>query len=89
MRTAWFLYVEYADGEREFYDLVSDPLELHNLAGQLTGPTLTQLHRGLVAMRRCHGDESCWAAMGGGGHALDLRIRIRERGHITALDHRG
>jgi hypothetical protein len=40
-------------------------------------------------MRRCHGDESCWAAMGGGGHALDLRIRIRERGHITALDHRG
>jgi arylsulfatase A-like enzyme len=89
MRTAWFLYVEYADGEREFYDLVSDPLELHNLAGQLTGPTLTELHRGLVAMRRCHGDESCWAAMGGGGHALDLRIRIRERGHITALDHRG
>jgi N-acetylglucosamine-6-sulfatase len=78
MRTAWFLYVEYADGEREFYDLRTDPFELHNLAGQLTGPTLTQLHDALVTMKGCHGDDSCWAALGGGGHALDLRIRIRK-----------
>jgi N-acetylglucosamine-6-sulfatase len=78
MRTAWFLYVEYADGEREFYDLRTDPFELHNLADQLAGATLAQLHRALAAMKGCHGDESCWAAMGGGGHALDLRIRIRK-----------
>jgi N-acetylglucosamine-6-sulfatase len=89
MRTAWFLYVEYADGEREFYDLRTDPFELDNLAGRLTAPTLTQLHQALVAMKACHGDESCWAAMGGAGHALDLRIRIRKRRHITDLGHRG
>jgi arylsulfatase A-like enzyme len=78
MRTAWFLYVEYADGEREFYDLRADPFELDNLAGRLTGPTLTELHQALLTMKHCHGQESCWAAMGGGGHALDLRIRIRK-----------
>ena len=33
MRTQQFLYVEYADGEREFYDLRRDPFELHNIAG--------------------------------------------------------
>ena len=39
MRTPHFLYVEYADGEREFYDLRNDPFELHNLAGELTPPS--------------------------------------------------
>jgi N-acetylglucosamine-6-sulfatase len=86
MRTGWFLYVEYADGEREFYDLRTDPFELHDLADQLSGATLAQLHQALVAMKRCHGDESCWAAMGGGGHVLDLRIRIRKRGRIKDLN---
>ncbi len=28
MRTPQFLYVEYRDGERDYYDLVTDPLEL-------------------------------------------------------------
>ena len=91
MRNAWFLYVEYADGEREFYDLRTDPFELDNLADRLTGPTLTQLHQALLAMKGCHGEESCWAAMGGGGHPLDLRIRIRRRNQRgrTALSGRG
>lgn len=30
VRTKEFLYLEYADGEKEFYDLVADPLELTN-----------------------------------------------------------
>ena len=33
IRTADFLYVEYATGEREYYDLQSDPLELNNIIG--------------------------------------------------------
>jgi arylsulfatase A-like enzyme len=77
MRTARFLYVEYGDGEREFYDLRTDPFDLHNLAGRLTGATLTQLHQALVAMESCGQDRSCWAATGG-GRGLELRIRIRK-----------
>jgi N-acetylglucosamine-6-sulfatase len=63
MRTHQFLYVEYADGEREFYDLRTDPFELHNLAGQLTHGQLAQLHAELARLRRCHGGVECWAAM--------------------------
>ena len=33
VRTATELYVEYVNGERELYDLVTDPFELANLAG--------------------------------------------------------
>ncbi|MGH2881182.1 MAG: sulfatase, partial [Solirubrobacteraceae bacterium] len=62
MRTNRFLYVEYADGEREFYDLRTDPFELHNLARRLTSRELTQLHAGLARLKRCHGAARCWAA---------------------------
>ena len=77
MRTDRFLYVEYDDGEREFYDLQNDPFELHNLAGQLTDATLDQLHEALLAMETCHDDESCWAAMGSPAE-LSVRLRIRK-----------
>jgi N-acetylglucosamine-6-sulfatase len=63
MRTHQFLHVEYADGEREFYDLRTDPFELHNLAGQLTPPELKRLHGELSRLERCHGARRCWAAM--------------------------
>ncbi len=63
MRTSAFLYVEYADGEREFYDLRTDPFELHNLAGRLTRAGRRRLHAALQAMEVCHGGRSCWAAM--------------------------
>ena len=60
MRTPRFLYVEYIDGERELYDLRTDPFELHNIAGHLTASQLLLLHSQLAAMRRCHSGESCW-----------------------------
>ncbi|HTP20499.1 MAG TPA: sulfatase [Solirubrobacteraceae bacterium] len=63
MRTHRFLYVEYADGEREFYDLRADPFELHNLASQLTSGVLARLHAELSRLERCHGARRCWAAM--------------------------
>jgi N-acetylglucosamine-6-sulfatase len=63
MRTHGFLYVEYADGEREFYDLRSDPSELHNVAGNLTAVELARLHAELVALENCHDGPACWAAM--------------------------
>jgi arylsulfatase A-like enzyme len=63
MRTSRFLYVEYSDGDREIYDLVNDPFELHNLARRLTLAQLVQLHSELVNLERCHGSSACWSAM--------------------------
>ena len=63
MRTPDFLYVEYKDGEREFYDLRTDPSELHNLAPTMTLLQLFQLHQELLAIQRCQGGQKCWAAM--------------------------
>ena len=61
MRTPGYLYVEYADGELEFYDLRRDPFELHNIASSLNPQQLGLLHTELLAMRHCHGS-GCWAA---------------------------
>jgi arylsulfatase A-like enzyme len=63
MRTRDFLYVEYNNGETEFYDLVRDPFELHNLAGRLGFSQLLGLHEELVALEQCHGATDCWNAM--------------------------
>jgi arylsulfatase A-like enzyme len=70
MRTNSFLYVEYADGERELYDLRTDPFELHNVAGDLTSRQLAQVHTELRALERCHGGKACWRAM----HVKPLRL---------------
>ncbi|HEU4702488.1 MAG TPA: hypothetical protein VFS37_08405, partial [Conexibacter sp.] len=59
------LYVEYADGERELYDLASDPFQLRNLADEASPERLARLSGQLAAMASCHGPEQCWAA----GHA--------------------
>ncbi|HEY4993753.1 MAG TPA: sulfatase [Nakamurella sp.] len=62
MRTPDFLYVEYRDDEREFYDLRSDPYELHNIVSSLSAGQLTQLHDELSGLENCHTGDACWAA---------------------------
>ncbi len=62
MRTPDFVYVEYRGDEREFYDLRSDPFELHNVAATLSGTQLAQLHDELTGLENCHTGEACWAA---------------------------
>ncbi|WP_413811438.1 sulfatase [Streptomyces sp. OE57] len=59
MRTDDSLYVEYTDGEREFYDLDSDPEQLNNRAASLSAEQRAALHRTLTALQRCKGAESC------------------------------
>jgi N-acetylglucosamine-6-sulfatase len=62
IRTHNFLYVEYADGEREFYDLRTDPFELHNVAYRLSRRQLALLHRELRALSNCRGAQACSSA---------------------------
>ena len=63
LRTSTFVYAEYKDGQREFYDLTTDPFELHNVAATLTPGQRAHLHAELLAIRRCHTGSACWAAM--------------------------
>jgi N-acetylglucosamine-6-sulfatase len=62
LRTRDALYVEYADGERELYDLAADPFELDNLAATAPPERLARLSGALSEMRTCRGAEDCWAA---------------------------
>jgi N-acetylglucosamine-6-sulfatase len=74
IRTGQFLYVEYKDGEREFYDLRGDPYELDNLAASLSPAELAALHTNLSQLEQCHGSAACWSA----GH-LQATVAIRHR----------
>jgi N-acetylglucosamine-6-sulfatase len=62
LRTRWTTFVEYSNGEREFYDRRSDPAELHNRAAQLSPARLARLSAAVARYRRCHGLDQCAAA---------------------------
>ena len=72
IRSAHSLYVEYATGEREYYNLSRDPFELDNLGEQLSPALARRLHRTLARIERCHGARACWRAQHGArrGHRL-------------------
>jgi len=62
LRTRRMTYVEYANGDREFYDRRHDPYELHNRAAQLSPERLARLSAALARYRGCHGASACFAA---------------------------
>jgi arylsulfatase A-like enzyme len=62
MRTDQYLYVEYQDGDHEFYNLATDPYELDNRYAQLSPVNKAILHATLTRMRTCHGSLACWDA---------------------------
>lgn len=57
IRAEDYVYVEYANGEIEFYDLKADPYQLENLAGRLNGETLNILHSKLDALKYCESSD--------------------------------
>jgi len=59
VRTATALYVRYAGGAQEYYDTVTDPYELDNLASK---GVPAALRHALSALENCHTGTACWAA---------------------------
>jgi N-acetylglucosamine-6-sulfatase len=59
VRTAGALYVQYSNGDQEYYDTATDPDELHNLAAHGIPASLP---RTLAALENCHTAATCWAA---------------------------
>jgi N-acetylglucosamine-6-sulfatase len=82
MRTTRYLYVEYTDGEREFYDLAADPYELHNIVDTLSADQLARLHTELLTIENCHTGATCWDAM----HVSDgstVNGQLRRYQHVS------
>jgi arylsulfatase A-like enzyme len=61
VRTETFIYLEYEDGELEYYDLIADPYELNNIAQSLDSTVLTSLHTWVEQLKNCHA-EGCRTA---------------------------
>lgn len=61
IRTSDYLYVEYATGERELYDLRADPYELESLHATAEPSLITQLSGRLAELKSCAA-QSCRAA---------------------------
>jgi arylsulfatase A-like enzyme len=59
LRIKGAVYVEYRDGEREYYNLRRDPHELHNVISRLSKRRRARLHRALVRLERCRGAKRC------------------------------
>jgi arylsulfatase A-like enzyme len=64
MRTATFTYVQYIDGEREYYDRTRDPNEIDNTYWTLSSARKVQLENEIRGLQNCHGATSCWRAAG-------------------------
>jgi N-acetylglucosamine-6-sulfatase len=70
IRSTTSLYVEYANGEREYHDLAADPDELRNTYQSLSNDEKAALHAMLDAISKCQGTQSCKAAERGGQSAM-------------------
>lgn len=47
------VYVEYASGEKEYYDLMEDPYQMENTASKLPPATLEKLSKRVAALKAC------------------------------------
>jgi N-acetylglucosamine-6-sulfatase len=57
------VYIEYASGEREYYDLARDPYQLENSVAGLPPATLAKLSTRVAALKAC-ANTACRAAEG-------------------------
>ncbi|HZP31627.1 MAG TPA: sulfatase [Acidimicrobiia bacterium] len=64
VRTARYLYVEYPTGERQLFDVVNDPYEVHDLIGSAPRSLVRRLAHRLAELAICKG-AGCRRADGG------------------------
>ena len=64
LRLPHSIYVEYKDGEREYYNLSSDPYELTNIYSKLSPQRVSALHAQLAGLESCAGAAFCQKAAG-------------------------
>lgn len=64
MRMPGAMYVEYQNGPDKigYYDMKTDPLQLHNIAGTLSDARKKALHDAMAANVACKGATQCWSA---------------------------
>src|SRR5262249_12438564 len=62
IRMTHSVYVEYTDGETEYYDLTTDPDERNNTASALSGKEVNLFHSTIQNIAGCHNAGDCWAA---------------------------
>jgi arylsulfatase A-like enzyme len=62
IRTPSYLYAEYDTGEREYYDLRTDPYENDNSYSSLSADQQQHLHEQLAALANCRGTAECQSA---------------------------
>jgi N-acetylglucosamine-6-sulfatase len=65
LRLPHAVYVEYANGAREYYDFQSDPYELTNTYPELSPSRVNALHSQLAGLESCRGAASCQDARRG------------------------
>ncbi|HEX5080300.1 MAG TPA: hypothetical protein VFV80_14200, partial [Geminicoccaceae bacterium] len=56
-RTADLAYVEYGDGERELYDMRSDPFQVDNIVDEVDPAVVAKLSERLTALAGCAADQ--------------------------------
>lgn len=57
LRTEQYSYVDWASGDRELYDLLADPAELHNLAREADPALVEGLHDRVTELGKCKGEQ--------------------------------
>ncbi len=62
LRTSDFVFVEYYDGEKEYYDHTTDPFERTNTAASLPHATVKAFEDRIARIRNCHSNAECWSA---------------------------
>jgi hypothetical protein len=62
IRTRGAVYIEYRNGEREYYDLRRDPAERRNVYASLSAREKAKLSALLSRLQGCKGSASCWKA---------------------------